>query len=123
MFKIISDTGQIIGFTDELKYIKYDTVNKTILPTFVESTAIGILVDGYPYNLNVETIPNHTVVHVENVESGDYIFSTYNQIVKNVADIENIQQIVLDQDNSVNMMEEALMELDNSQAENEEGGE
>lgn len=122
MFKIISQAGEIIGFTDELQYIKYDTENKVIRPTFLKEIANGILLDGYPYNLNLETIPNHPIVSIEEIANGEYIFSTYNQIVKNNSDINSMEQIILSQDNSIGMMEEAIMELDNNQAV-DEGGE
>lgn len=113
-----SQTGELLGLITEPKYIKYDANTKTLLFVNNPEIADGIAVDGQAYNLNEEIIPNAPLVKLRMVDSGEYSFNMHNETVKNIEDIETMQTIMLDQDNLVGMLEDALMDLDNQIAEN-----
>lgn len=117
MYKIIdAATNQTLGFTNKLSYIYYDQENKICLP-FQEKGASGIVVDGTAYNITEERrIPKAPLVRIEEVDGGEYLFTNHNETVKNTSDITTMQDLILSQDNSMNSMEEALMDMDNQLA-------
>lgn len=117
MYKVIdSTTNQLLGFTNTLSYIYYDQENKLCLP-FHKEGASGIVVDGTAYNITEERlIPKAPLIRIEEVDGGEYLFINHNETVKNSSDITTMQELILTQDNDMNALEEALMDLDNQMA-------
>ena len=107
-------TNEMIGIIDKPFYIKYDADSNTLFPIDLEKFADGIAIDGTAYNVGTEEkIPNAPCVHLDEIDTGEYIFFKHNEIVKNTEDITQIQNMILNQDNTIGILEEAIMDLDN----------
>lgn len=117
MYKITNiRTNQVAGFAEKLNYIKYDSTHKVFLKALTENAADGIVVDGEVYSINDHEIPNIDQARIEIVDNGEYLFNNHNETVKNTSDVNVMQQLWLDSDNTTNSIEEALMDLDNQMA-------
>lgn len=115
MFKIINaETNELIGLADNPKYIIEDS-NSGIRYLADKDTANGVIVGDYVYNVNNSEIRNAVGdAIIEEVENGEYLFNNIQDTKQNQKDITTAEQMILTQDNSISIIEEALMELGNT---------
>lgn len=115
MFRVTKrNSGELVGFCDNIRYITYDANSGTCCQAFGADDADGIAIGGNPYNIgNEEKIPGVGFVDIDEVDSGEYHFQTNNQVVKSTGEIADMQGLILEQDNTICIMQEAIMEIDN----------
>ena len=115
MYKVTKrNFGELVGFADKLRYITYDENSNTFCQAFGANDADGIAIGGNPYNIgNEEKIPDADFVDINEIDNGEYHFQTNQQVVKSTDDISNMQDLILEQDNNLCLMQEAIMDLDN----------
>lgn len=115
MYKVTKrNSGELIGFADKLRYVTYDAGSGTLCQAFSADDAHGIAIGGEAYNFGTEEkIPGKEFVDIDEVDGGEYHFQTNKQVVKSTGEIADMQGLILEQDNSICIMQEALIELDN----------
>ena len=115
MYRITQHNGAaLIGFVDELRYIIRDPASGIFARAFGEHDADGIAVRGTPYNIgDEEKIPGADFVDIDEVDGSEYTFHQQNVTRRNTGDIGDMQQLILEQDNELCLVQEAIMDLDN----------
>ena len=115
MFKVTKrNIGELVGLCDNIRYITYDANSGTFCQAFGADDADGIAIGGNPYNIgNEEKIPGADFVDIDEIDNGEYHFQTNNQVVKSAGEIADMQGLILEQDNTICIMQEAIMEIDN----------
>lgn len=123
MFRAYNTTKEeFIGLISNIHYVKYEEKAKHFHRVPSEEIADGIVINNIVYNFKGDIIPGADHINLEPIEDNQFVFFTDKNTMKTIDDVNTLQQIILYQDNVINMMEEAIMELDNNQAV-DEGGE
>lgn len=115
MYKLTKrNSSEVVGFTDKLRYVTYDPVSGVFCQAFGPDDAHGVAIQGIAYNIGEqEKIPGAEFVDIDEVDGGEYHFETNNQVVKTTGEVAEMQGLILEQDNALCMMQDAIMELDN----------
>ena len=115
MLKIVNkSTGEVIGYETEVRYVSYDANSGTSFQAYGAEDADGIAVRGELYNIGEEEkIPGAGFALIVEIEDGKFHTENREQAVENTDNIETMQGLIMDLDNTNSILQEALMELDN----------